>query len=79
MTGASLSSHIVHCFLPIREYFTHIGMSPQPDEVLRYNTLRKITNFEKKNRSALNLGLSQRSLKKNIGHTKAVEKQILHG
>ena len=48
MTGASLSSHIVHCFLPIREYFTHIGMSPLPDEVLRYNTHRKITNFEKK-------------------------------
>ena len=48
MTGASLSSHIVHCLLPNRGYFTYIGMSPLPDEVLRYNALRKITHFEKK-------------------------------
>ena len=66
MTGASLSSHIVHCFLPIREYFTHIGMSPQPDEVLRYNTLRKITNFEKKSKCAKFRTKSTQSEKKLI-------------
>ena len=78
----------VACFLMLKHHF---WVSPGPPGPQCYNLLWKITHFEKKIQSALNLGPSQRILIffskcVNMGHinalwkkTKQTKNQILHG